>query len=121
MKVFLELAASAFQRCVAKPGCTAIERSRAIRAESEMLRDQQMFLRGQVASLRDQVVTAGIESQRILAKRQHSETARVSIPCVLRVDDHARWRDAICAMLKDGADCGDRRGGAWNRSRPEGG
>ena len=67
MKVFLELAASAFQRCVAKPGCTAIERSRAIRAESEMLRDQQMFLRGQVASLRDQVVTAGIESQRILA------------------------------------------------------
>jgi len=82
-----------------------IERSRAIRAESEMLREQQRSLRGQVASLREQVVAAGVESQRILANRQHSETARVSIPCVLVVDDYARWRETMCAMLKAYADC----------------
>ena len=83
----------------------AIERSRVIRAESEMLREQQRSLRGQVASLREQVVAAGVESQRILANRQHSETARVSIPCVLVVDDYARWRETMCAMLKAYADC----------------
>jgi len=84
----------------------AIERSRVIRAESEMLREQQRFLRGQVASLREQVVTAGVESRRLVTKRHLSETPRLSIPCVLVVDDYARWRDTMCSMLKDSADCG---------------
>lgn len=83
-----------------------IERSRIIRAESKISREQRDYLLRQTASLHEEVVTAGVESQRLVTKRQLSGTPRVSIPCVLVVDDYARWRDTICSMLKDSADCG---------------
>jgi len=84
---------------------SAIEWSRAIRAESERLREQQNSLREDVASLREQMVRARVESERISARWRPSETERVSIPCVLVVDDHARWRDTMCSILRDSADC----------------
>jgi CheY-like chemotaxis protein len=85
---------------------SAIERNRAIRANSEVLREQQVFLRGRMISLREQTAALTVDSQRIRGKRQRSVTERVSISSVLVVDDHARWRDTVCSMVKDYADCG---------------
>jgi CheY-like chemotaxis protein len=82
-----------------------IERSRAIRAETKIQGERFHLLLRKAACLREQSVTACVETQRIRAKRQRSVTERVSIPCVLVVDDYARWRDTICSMLKDYADC----------------
>jgi CheY-like chemotaxis protein len=82
-----------------------IERSRAIRAETRIQGERFHSLLREAASLREQSVTARVESQRIRATRQRSVTERVSISCVLVVDDYARWRDAMCSMLRDYADC----------------
>jgi CheY-like chemotaxis protein len=82
-----------------------IERSRAIRAETKIQGERFHSLLREAASLREQSVTARVESQRIRATRQRSVTERVSISCVLVVDDYARWRDAMCSMLRDYADC----------------
>jgi len=82
-----------------------IERSRAIRAHTEILGERFHSLLRESTSLREQSVTACVEFQRIRAKRQVSQRERVSVACVLVVDDHARWRDTVCSMLKDFADC----------------
>ena len=82
-----------------------IERSRVIRAEARMSREQYHTLIRQSAFLREQSVTAGVDSQQLRAKLTGSAAERVSIPCVLVVDDYARWRDTMCSMLRDGADC----------------
>ena len=71
-----------------------------------MARDGYRALLRQSASLREQSVAARVESQHVRgAKFKRSVTDRVSIPCVLVVDDHAQWRDTICSMLKTYADC----------------
>lgn len=82
-----------------------IERSRVIRANTKILGERFHSLLRESASLHEQSVRAGVEFQRIQAKRRPSDGERVSIPCVLVVDDHARWRDTMCSMVKDGADC----------------
>jgi CheY-like chemotaxis protein len=82
-----------------------IERSRAIRGEARMQGERFHSLLRQAATLCEQSVTACVESQHIKAKFKGSVTARVSIPCVLVVDDYVRWRDTMCSMLKDCADC----------------
>jgi CheY-like chemotaxis protein len=82
-----------------------IERSRVLRANTSVLAERFHSLLRESASLHEQSVTACVESRRILAKRQRSASERVCIPCVLVVDDYARWRDTICSLLKDYADC----------------
>lgn len=82
-----------------------IERSRAVRAESKMLGEHQRFLIREAASLREQALAVHFESQRLLAKIKGPVTERVSLPCTLVVDDHAQWRDKMCSMLEDHADC----------------
>ena len=84
-----------------------IEGSRLIRAETKISREQYHALIRESAFLREQSVTACVASQHIGgAKFKRSATKRVSIPCVLVVDDHAQWRDTICSMLETYADCG---------------
>ena len=84
-----------------------IERSRVLRAEIAMSGERFHFLLRQAASLLEESVTAGAEFQRIRnARRRLPSTERVSIPCVLVVDDYARWRDTMCSMVKDCFDCG---------------
>lgn len=82
-----------------------IDRSRAIRAETKMSREQFRATLRQSASLRAELATARVEFQKRMAKLTGSVAERVSIPCVLVVDDHARWRDTMCSVLKDCADC----------------
>jgi len=82
-----------------------IERSRVIRANTKILGEQFHSLLRESASLYEQSVRASVEFQRIRAKRRRSDSERVSIPCVLVVDDYARWRGTMCSLLKDGADC----------------
>lgn len=84
-----------------------IERNRAIRAETRISGERFHSLLREAASLREQSVTARVQSQYIRkAKFKRSGTDRVAIPCILVVDDHAQWRDTICSMLKTYADCG---------------
>lgn len=83
-----------------------IERSRALRAEAEISAERFHALLREAASLHEQCVTAGVESEHIRgAKFKRSVNERVNIPCVLAVDDNARWREMMCSMLKDYADC----------------
>ena len=83
-----------------------IERSRMIRAETRTLREQYDALLRQSVSLRQESVTARCESQFIRgAKFKYSVADRVSVPCVLVVDDYARWRDTMCSMVQTYADC----------------
>jgi CheY-like chemotaxis protein len=82
-----------------------IERSRAVLAESRMSREQRRSLIRRAACLREESVTARIASQHTRKFFERSATERVTIPCVLVVDDHARWRDTMCSMLKNYVDC----------------
>lgn len=82
-----------------------IECSRVLRANTKVLAARFHSLLRVSASLHEQSLTACVESRRILAKLQRSASERICIPCVLVVDDYARWRDTICSMLKDHADC----------------
>lgn len=83
-----------------------IERSRVVRAETKKSGERLHMLLRQAASLREQSVTATIDSQHIRrAKLKGPETERIRIPCILVVDDYARWRDTMCSMLKDCVDC----------------
>ena len=83
-----------------------IERSRILRAETKLSSERFKALLRQAASLCEQVVTARVESQHIRgAKFKRSVTERVSIPCVLVVDDYERWREMMCSMLRTYADC----------------
>jgi CheY-like chemotaxis protein len=82
-----------------------IERARTIRAETTVRGERFHSLLREAASLHQQSVVAVVESQRIQSKRAYPVTDRVSIPSVLVVDDYARWRQTMCSMLKDYADC----------------
>ena len=83
-----------------------IERSRVIRAEARMSGERFHTLLREAASLCEQSVTARVEFQHIRgAKFKRSVTERVNIPCVLVVDDYARWRDTMCSMLKTHVEC----------------
>lgn len=82
-----------------------IERSRAIRAETRISRERFHSLLREAASLCEQSVRAGVEFRHIRRKFEGFGTERVSIASVLVVDDYARWRDTMCSMLKDYADC----------------
>lgn len=84
---------------------TLIARSHAIHAESRLQSGQFHFLLRETVSLHQDCVAVGVESQHIRAKLQGPVTERVSIPCVLVVDDHARWRETMCSMLQHYADC----------------
>ena len=55
--------------------------------------------------MREDSVTVCTESSHIRAKRKGSVAKRANIPCVLVVDDHARWRETMCSMLEDYVDC----------------
>lgn len=59
-----------------------IERSRLIRANTKILGERFHSLLRESASLHEQSVRAGVEFQRIQAKRRPSDGERVSIPCV---------------------------------------
>ena len=82
-----------------------IDRSRTLRAETRLSRERFHSLLREAASLCEQSVRAGVESQHIRRKFKGFGPERVSIPSVLVVDDYARWRDTMCSMLKDYADC----------------
>jgi len=83
-----------------------VERSRAIRTETTMSSEQFHTTLRQSAFFLEQSVAARVESQHIRgAKFKRSATERVSIPCVLVVDDYARWRETMCSMLQTYADC----------------
>jgi len=83
-----------------------IEQSRMIRAETEASGERFHSLLRQAASLHEQSVAACVESRRIRSARlKGSVTERVSIPCVLVVEDYARWRDTMCSMVKGCVDC----------------
>ena len=90
-----------------------IEWTRAIRAETTISRERLHSLSREAASLRDQSVTTReqsvttrVESQNLArATLKRPVTERVNIPCVLLVDDYARWRDAMRSMLKECVDC----------------
>ena len=84
-----------------------VERSRVIRDETRMSGERFHSMLRQAASLCEQSVRACVEFEHISgAKFKRSVTERVSIPCVLVVDDYARWRDTMCSMLQTYADCG---------------
>lgn len=84
-----------------------IERSRVIRPETKISRERFHALLRESASLRQQSVAAGVQSRHIIGpKFKRSATERVSIACVLVVDDHAQWRDTMCSMLETYTDCG---------------
>jgi|SRR5215469_3995155 len=79
--------------------------SRAIHANTKILGERFHSLLRESGSLQEQTVAAGVEFQRIRAKRRRPDTERISLASVLVVDDHERWRGTICAMLRDQADC----------------
>jgi CheY-like chemotaxis protein len=83
-----------------------IERSRAIRAKTEISARQFHSLLQQTASLREDSVTVCVESQHLRRKRELRATERIAISCVLVVDDYPRWRDTISSILRGYADCG---------------
>lgn len=83
-----------------------IERSRVLQAETRMSGERFHSLLRQATSLLEQSVTAGAEFQRIRGARLRGSVAeRVSIPCILVVDDYTRWRETVCSMLNDCVDC----------------
>src|SRR5215472_2145648 len=82
-----------------------IEQSRSLRAELRMSREQHHSLIGVSASLRQEATAARVESRRIWAKLGNVKGERLSIRSVLVVDDYARWRETMCSMLKDRAEC----------------
>jgi len=82
-----------------------IERSRSLRAELRMSREQRHLLIAESASLRQEAATARVESQRIQAKLGDVKGERLSIRSILVVDDYARWRETMCSLLRDYADC----------------
>lgn len=84
-----------------------IERSRALRADTAIQIGRYRSSLRQALSLRTQSVAAQLESRRIRAKRGDVEVERVSIRSVLVVDDYARWRETMCSMLKDRANCAE--------------
>jgi CheY-like chemotaxis protein len=83
-----------------------IETSRALRAQTEVLGERFHCLLRESRSLQQESAAAVVETRHIRSKRRHPVAERVRISSVLVVDDYSRWRETVCSMLSDYADCG---------------